>query len=163
MGWFGLGLLGQTVLGLGRAVPVWAAGSFLTAFFAPILDGSNQAIWQAKVPPDVQGRVFATRRLIAWLVSPISMLLAGPLADWFLEPRMAEGGTLTSTLGWLVGTGEGTGISLLFVFSGLLVSLTGAAGYLFAAVRNAEDILPDHDAITSEEPRPDVVHQSDER
>jgi len=149
LGWFCLGLLGQTVLGLGRALPVWAAGIFILAFFGPILNGSNQALWQAKVAPDVQGRVFATRRLIAWLVSPISRLLAGPLADQVLEPAMAEGGSLTPVFSGLVGTGAGAGIALLFVFTGVLAALTGLSGYLFPVVRNAEDILPDHDAIAA--------------
>jgi len=147
LGWFCLGLLGQTVLGLGRALPVWAAGIFLMAFFGPFINGSNQAIWQAKVAPDVQGRVFTTRRLIAWLVSPISQLLAGPLADRVLEPAMAEGGSLAPVFSWLVGTGTGAGMGLLFVFTGLLAALTGLSGYLFPVVRNAEDILPDHDAV----------------
>lgn len=150
LGWFCLGLLGQTVLGLGRALPVWAAGIFLMAFFGPFINGSNQAIWQAKVAPDVQGRVFTTRRLIAWLVSPISQLLAGPLADRVLEPAMAEGGGLASVFGWLVGTGTGAGMGLLFVFTGLLAALTGLSGYLFPVVRNAEDILPDHDAVVGQ-------------
>jgi MFS transporter, DHA3 family, macrolide efflux protein len=32
---------------------------------SPLVNASNQAIWQAKVAPDVQGRVFAVQRLIA--------------------------------------------------------------------------------------------------
>jgi MFS family permease len=144
LGWFYASLLGQMVLGLGQALPVWAAGSFLWAFFSPIIDGSNQAIWQAKVAPDVQGRVFTARQFIAWLVLPISNLLAGPLADRVLEPAMAEGGRLVPVFGWLVGTGTGAGIALLFVVTGLLAALVGLGGYLFSVVRNAEDILPDH-------------------
>jgi MFS family permease len=147
LGWFCLGLLGQVVLGLGQALPIWAAGMFLMAFFSPIINGSNQAIWQAKVVPDVQGRVFTTRRLIAWLVSPISQLLAGPLADRVLEPAMVEGGSLAPVFSWLVGTGTGAGMALLFVVTGLLAALTGLSGYLFPVVHNAEDILPDHDAV----------------
>lgn len=150
LGWFCLGLLGQTVLGLGQTLPVWAAGIFLMAFFGPFINGANQALWQAKVAPDVQGRVFTTRRLIAWLVSPISQLLAGPLADRGLEPAMAEGGSLAPIFSWLVGTGTGAGIALLFVFTGLLAALTGLSGYLFPVVRNAEDILPDHDAVVGQ-------------
>jgi MFS family permease len=152
LGWFCSGLLGVTVLGLGRSLLVWIVGMFLIAFFSPFINGANQAIWQAKVPPDVQGRVFATRRLIAWLVSPITGLLAGPLADQVMEPGMAEGGGLTGLFSWVVGTGTGTGISLMFVFCGLLAALTGLAGYSFPVVRNAEDILPDHDAATATAP-----------
>lgn len=95
----------------------------------------------------MQGRVFTARQFIAWLVFPITQLLAGPLADQLLEPAMAEGGNLASTFGWLVGTGTGTGIALLFVINGLLAAMVGLGGYLFPVVCNAEDILPDHDAV----------------
>ena len=149
LGWFCMGLLGQALLGLGQALPVWVVAIFVVAFFGPLINGSNQAIWQAKVAPDVQGRVFATRRLIAWLVSPISQLLAGPLADRVLEPAMTDGGNLAPVFGRLVGTGTGAGIGLLFVATGLLAALTGLSGYLFPAVRNAEEILPDHDSIVA--------------
>jgi DHA3 family macrolide efflux protein-like MFS transporter len=145
LSWSCTSLLGQTVLGLGQALPAWAVGSFLWSFFGPIMNGSNQAIWQAKVAPDVQGRVFTARQFIAWLVLPVTQLLAGPLADQVLEPAMAEGGSLAPVFGWLVGTGTGAGIGLLFVVTGGLAGLASLGGYLFPAVRDAEDILPDHD------------------
>ena len=62
---------------------------------------------------------------------------------------MAEGGSLTPVFGRLVGTGTGAGMALLFVVTGLLAALTGLGGYLFPVVRNAEDILPDHDAAVA--------------
>jgi hypothetical protein len=125
-------------------------GAFLLAFFSPFINGSNQAIWQAKVAPDVQGRVFATRATIAWLVMPLGRLLSGPLADHVLEPAMAEGGSLAPLFGWLVGSGTGAGMGLQFAVTGLLAALVGLAGYLFSVVRNAEDILPDHDIAAAE-------------
>jgi MFS family permease len=150
LGWFCTCLFGQTLLGLGRAPLVWSMGMFLFSFFSPILNGSNQAIWQAKVSPDVQGRVFTTRRLIAWLVTPLSRLVAGPLVDYVLEPSMVEGGSLAATFGWLVGKGAGAGTGLLFVVTGLLGALTGLSGYLFPVVRDVETILPDHEAAAQE-------------
>jgi len=131
--------------GLGQTLPVWVVGIFLVTFCAPILNASNQAIWQAKVPPDVQGRVFSTRRLIAWFASPLSRLIAGPLADNVMEPAMSDGGVLVPLFGWLVGTKTGAGIALMFVFSGILLGLTGAVGYLFPVIRHVEELLPDHD------------------
>jgi DHA3 family macrolide efflux protein-like MFS transporter len=145
LSWSCTSLLGQTVLGLGQALPAWAVGSFVWSFFGPIINGSNQAIWQAKVAPDVQGRVFTARQFIAWLVLPVTQLLAGPLADRILEPAMAEGGSLAPVFSWLVGTGTGAGIGLLFAVTGGLAALASLGGYLFPAVRDAEDILPDHD------------------
>jgi hypothetical protein len=106
------------------------------------------------VPPDVQGRVFTARQFIAWLVMPLGNLLAGPLADRVFEPAMAPGGSLVPTFGWLVGSGTGAGMALMFVITGLLAALVGLGGYLFAAVRNAEDILPDHDTADTTDSLP---------
>lgn len=147
LGWFFVGLFGQMVAGLGRSLPVWAIGVFTVMFFAPIINASNQAIWQAKVAPDVQGRVFATRRLIAWLALPISQLIAGPLADHVLEPAMSQRSTLASLFSWLVGGGKGAGISLMLVFTGIMIAISGLAGYLFPVIREAEELLPDHEAV----------------
>jgi len=67
-----------------------------------LINSSNQAIWQAKVAPDLQGRVFATRRLIAWFVTPFATLLAGPLADYVFEPAMNQTRSCPPLLaGWL--------------------------------------------------------------
>jgi predicted MFS family arabinose efflux permease len=145
-------LLGELVMGLGRGPVGWAIGAFFAAFLIPIINGSNQAIWQSKVAPDVQGRVFATRRLIAQLSWPISTLLAGPLADYLFEPAMLAGGSLAGLFGGLVGTGSGSGMSLMFVITGLTGALVALAGYAIPAVRNVEDLLPDHDATPAPAP-----------
>jgi MFS family permease len=150
LGWFCSGLFGLTILGLGQAFSVWAVGMFVLAFASPFINGSNQAIWQAKVAPDVQGRVFSARVFIAWLVMPVAQLIAGPLADRVLEPAMAKGGVLAHSLGWIVGTGDGAGIALLFVSAGVLASLAGLSGYLIPAICDAELILPDHDATIAQ-------------
>ncbi|MBK9122130.1 MAG: MFS transporter [Chloroflexi bacterium] len=144
MGMFGSSLLGTMVMGLGQVGVVWAIGAFFESFFIPILNGSNQAIWQAKVAPDVQGRVFAVRRLIAQISVPLAMLMSGPFADLIFEPAMQPSGALSGAFGWLVGTGSGAGISLMFVIAGILGMMIAAAGYLVPAIRDAETILPDH-------------------
>jgi MFS transporter, DHA3 family, macrolide efflux protein len=152
LGWTLFGVLGHALFGLGRDVPVWLTAIFLGSLLGPIINASNQAIWQAKVAPDVQGRVFAARRLIAWLASPITPIIAGALADGWLEPGMRAGGQLTGLFGGLVGVGPGAGMSLLLLLTGLLTSAVGLLGYLSANVRNAESLLPDH--MAAPEPRP---------
>lgn len=144
LGMMGGGLLGMLPLGIARTLPLWLFGAFADMFFMQILNASNQAIWQAKVDPDVQGRVFAVRRLIAQIAAPLSMFLGGFLADRFFEPAMQPGGAWAGAFGWLVGTGPGAGMGLLLVLSGLLTALVALSGYLFPAIRNAETILPDH-------------------
>lgn len=146
LGWAIVGATSTFLLGAGQTLMMWIAGAFVGSFMTPIINGSNQAIWQAKVAPDVQGRVFAIRRLIAWLTSPITPLIAGPLSDFVLEPAMQASGGLAGTFGGLVGTGSGAGMALLFVGSGLMVAVFSLGAYFLPVVRDAEDLLPDHDA-----------------
>lgn len=146
LGFVGMGLLGQAVIGAGRSLPVWLVGAFLSSFFLPFINGSNQAIWQAKVPPAIQGRVFAARRVFAQLTAPIAMLLAGPLADYLFEPAMQPRGWLAPIFGPLVGTGPGAGMGVLMLITGLVGTVAALAGYGIRAIREAEEILPDHEA-----------------
>jgi MFS family permease len=143
---FFLGLMGLTM-----KLPFWIAMSALSTVLIPLINGSNQAIWQSKVAPDVQGRVFSARTLIAWLTNPISPLIAGTLADYVLEPAMRTSSGISSLFGWLVPSGPGAGMGLLIFFGGLGGILAGLAGYLVHPIRNAEDLLPDHDVIAATE------------
>lgn len=143
-------VLGVTLLGLGRGPIVWMLASFMEMFFLPFINGSNQAIWQSKVLPELQGRVFSTRALIAQASQPVALFVAGPLADRVMEPAMMPGGSLAPVFGWLVGTGPGAGMAFIFVLAGLIGAAAGLGGFLFGAVRNVEDLLPDHDAVKQE-------------
>jgi hypothetical protein len=146
LGWLISGV-GIAVLGLTGGLPVWILGMVISAIVVPLVNGSNQAIWQAKVAPDVQGRVFSARRLIAWFTNPISPIIAGTLADFVLEPQMRAGGALSNTFGWLVGTGPGAGMGIIIFFCGLASVLVGITGYFIEPIRNAETILSDHDQL----------------
>ncbi len=143
-------LLGQVLMGLGRALPVWAVAGFFSGFFIPIANGSSQAIWQAKVAPGVQGRVFAVRRLIAQITGPLGILIAGPLADMLFEPAMQPGGALVGVFGGLVGSGAGSGMALMMMLAGSLGAAVSLSGYLIPTIGDAETILPDHDAVGTE-------------
>ena len=151
LGMVGNFLLGSLVLGIGQTLSFWLVGAFFTMFFIPVLNGSNQAIWQAKVAPDVQGRVFATRRLIAQITGPLAMLTAGPLADQLFEPAMQAGSRWANLFGWLVGFGPGAGIGLLFVITSLIGAFAALLGYTIPAVRNIETILPDYAPVAQSE------------
>jgi len=131
--------------GIGGNVYIWAATAFLIMLVIPISNGASQAIWQSKVPPNRQGRVFGARRLIAQGASGATMILAGPLADRLFEPAMQAGGSLSGAFGWLVGTGPGAGMALMLFFSGLLMSLVVSIFYTLPIVRNVETLVPDHD------------------
>ena len=142
--------------GISSSLTVMAISGFFLMLVLPVINGSSQAIWQSKVAPDVQGRVFAVRRMIAWSIMPIAYVLAGPLNDKVFKPLLVEGGTLADTfVGQVLGTGPSRGTGLLFVVIGLLSALVALSGYLNPHVRNVEDELPD--AMPEES-----IEQSDE-
>lgn len=138
--------LGDLLFAVGRSVPVWVIGAFLASFFVPFIVGANRAIWQAKVAPGVQGRIFSTQSMLQTASMPLGYLIAGPLADYVFEPAMAPGGALADTFGWLVGVGPGAGMGLMFVCTAILGTVVSLSGYLLARVRRVEDELPDYDA-----------------
>ncbi len=152
LGWIWSGLLGVALFGLGRGLAIWIPASILGALVISLINGSNQAIWQAKVAPDIQGRVFSARRLIAWITNPISPIIAGTLADYVFEPAMKEPIAPLAILSSVFGTGPGAGMGLLISLCGLGAALVGALGYLIPAIRNAEDLLPDHDRLAEAAP-----------
>ncbi len=143
-GWM-LCSVGLLAAGLGRTIPVWAGAFAFAALWAPLINGSNQALWQAKVAPDVQGRVFSARRLIAWFAQPISPIIAGTAADFLLEPAMQSGGTLASLFGGWFGTTRGSGMGLLISLCAAGALAVAWTGYLVPAIRHADARLPDHD------------------
>ena len=69
------------------------------------------------------------------------------MADGIFEPLMIKpSGVVARFFEPLVGSGPGAGMGLIFVITGLLGAAVGLAGYVIPVIRNAEDILPDHDA-----------------
>jgi len=117
-----------------------AACLYLLAF--PIVNACSQAIWQAKVAPDVQGRVFAMRQAVALISLPIAQLAAGSLADRVFEPLLAAGGPLAGSLGRIVGSGPGRGIGLLFMVLGIANLLIAVAAWSSPRLRRLEDEVP---------------------
>jgi MFS family permease len=120
-----------------------AAGAFGAHLTIAIVYGSNQAIWQSKVAPHIQGRVFATQQMVTRAASPLAYLLAGPLADRVFEPLLVADGPLAGGVGQVLGTGPGRGIGLLFLLMGAVKVAVSLAGRLYPHIRHVEDELPD--------------------
>jgi DHA3 family macrolide efflux protein-like MFS transporter len=140
------------IIGFPPRVIVFATAVFLFFLAEPVIGGCSQATWQVKTPPDVQGRVFAVRRMIAWSSLPLSYLLAGPLADHVFTPLLVQGGPLANSVGRIIGVGPGRGIALFFVIMGILLIAASGVGFLYPRLRRLELELPD--VITSKSPAP---------
>jgi DHA3 family macrolide efflux protein-like MFS transporter len=93
----GLGLMGVGVFVIGVAPAAWLwmgiGGMFLAGFANPIANGPLHALVQSTVDPALQGRVFTTIGSVAMAVSPLSIAVAGPLADVVgMQPWYLAGG-----------------------------------------------------------------------
>jgi hypothetical protein len=143
-------IFGSVIFGIGQSLPMWLTGAFFIMFFMPLINGSNQSLWQAKVAPGLQGRVFSVRRLIAQVTGPVGTLMAGPLADQLFEPAMRPDGAWAPLFGPLVGTGPGAGMGLLIAITGVLGITAGVVGLSIPAIRRVDSSLPDHDALPEE-------------
>ena len=126
------------------SLPIVIAGGIVLMLLVPIVNGTSQSLWQVKVPLELQGRIFATRRMAATIATPLSFILAGPLADRVFEPLLQPGGRLADTaIGELWGVGAGRGIGLLFGVVGLGIVLMSLAGYAHPRMRKVESEVPD--------------------
>jgi DHA3 family macrolide efflux protein-like MFS transporter len=118
MGWLGMGALSL-------AIGVLPAGGFMIAVFMmglfglmnAITNGPLGALMQAKVPPEMQGRVFAVMNSLSTGTMPLGMLMAGPLA-------------------------EALGTSAWFVIAGVTLLVTGMIAYVMKEVYTLDDQLP---------------------
>jgi MFS family permease len=135
--------LGCLVMGAAGSIPVVAGGIFLLGFAVPIINGCDQALWQTKVEPELQGRVFGTRQLLEQFTAPLSYLAAGPLADRVFEPLLAPGGRLAGSVGRVLGVGPGRGIGLQFVTMGLLLIAATLCSLFSSRLRSVEEEIPD--------------------
>jgi DHA3 family macrolide efflux protein-like MFS transporter len=138
-------LLGLCVVltGLRPSVALVAAATFGMNFTLPFIGGCDVAIWLAKTPADVQGRVFATRRMVALSSIPVAYLVGGVLAERVFKPLLVPGGPMAESLGPVWGVGPGRGLGVLFAAVGVAMMLVASLSGLIPRIRNVEADLAD--------------------
>jgi MFS family permease len=136
-------LMGDLLFALGQNLPVWLAAAFFSTIFIPFISGAAQSIWQIKVPHDLQGKVFSVKDTLQQAVMPVGYAAGGLLADYVFEPAMRSGSSFAGALSRVVGSGPGSGIAVMFLFTWAAGTLLCLSGYLSRATRNVEIDLPD--------------------
>lgn len=148
---------GYLLAGLRPSTLLIASAQFVILFFIPISAAISQAVWQMKVAPEIQGRVFAIRAMIAFSIMPVANIAAGILADKVFEPLMAHGGALSDTIiGATIGVGAGRGIALIFIISAFFLWLSSLYAFATPRIRNLEVEIPDAIPDKPREAQPEV-------
>lgn len=138
-------LLGDPLLALGTTGPAWIVAAFLSSFFIPFISAPYNALWQTKVEPGIQGRVFSIRGMLQQASLMLGFLLGGFLADNVFEPAMTTNTAIKKSFELFVGSGQGSGMALMFICTGILGALTCLSGYFVKEFRNLEETMPDYD------------------
>ena len=146
--------------GLKPAV-IWAAlGGFGYLFSRAIVVSLNHTIWQQKVPQHLQGRVFALQNMMEKFLLVITHLSAAPLVEFMFKPLMSENGILASSVGRIIGVGDGRGIALLFVLMGLLNIGAVLVAYRIPELRRVERKFNNADRFPVNETETDNTKQT---
>ncbi|MFQ6101622.1 MAG: MFS transporter [Anaerolineae bacterium] len=115
LGLVGMGL-GTLLIGMAPGTAFWLAltAMFATGFMNPIVNGPLFAVVQARVAPEMQGRVFTLIQSAAMAMSPLGMAVAGPVADWL-------------------------GVRIWYLVAGAVCALMGASAFFVPAIVHLED------------------------
>jgi hypothetical protein len=143
-----IGGLFLAAVGFAHSAMVIGAALFLFMFSLPFVSASSMSICQAKVAPDVQGRVFAAQGQLAMIMLPAAYLIAGPLADRVFEPAVSS--PQWTMFKPLFGDEPGSGIGVMFFISGVVTTVLSLITYAIPIVRNLERDLPDHEVLAQE-------------
>ena len=118
--------MGLMILGSGMAIiglaPSWAfllvvGLMFVVGFSMPMVNGPIMAVLQAVVKPDMQGRVFTLVSSLAAAMTPLGLIVAGPVADAF-------------------------GVSIWYIIGGIVTVILGISGFFMPSVLHIDDGRP---------------------
>lgn len=112
-------VLGDLMMAVGRNSVMWSLAAFAASSpIAFIMAGQNVIMYE-KVPEKMQGRIFAARNAIQFSTIPLGILLGGFLADYVFEPFMKSDNVITHVFSFIVGSGDGIGMAVMFLCTGI--------------------------------------------
>jgi DHA3 family macrolide efflux protein-like MFS transporter len=138
----GIGL-SLVFFGVSSALLIATVFLFATNVIGAVQNSTYRALWQAKVEPDVQGRVFSARMMIVLLGAPLAFVLVGPLMDHLFVPLTQSETIISSLIEQLFGTGVAAPYRAFFSVAGVATVIAAVAGWAYAPLRHLERDIPD--------------------
>ena len=122
-------IFGDVFMGIGRNTVIWAIAGLAASLPIPFISAGQNVVLYKNVPDKMQGRVFAVRNAIQFSTIPVGILLGGFLADYVFEPFMMSESSVADALQLLVGKGQGSGMAVMFLCTGLMGCLFSFISY----------------------------------
>jgi MFS transporter, DHA3 family, macrolide efflux protein len=116
--------------GMCRSLGALYVAAFAYGAAIPLTNASSQTIWQARTPTEIQGRVFSVRKMLAWALNPLSILLSIPMASALFAPLLGH-----SSVALLWGTGPTGTMGLMASTCGLICFGAAAVALTFDWLR----------------------------
>ena len=138
----GLVFTGNIILCLTSRPWLWCAANIWSYALAAVMNANMNTVMRESIPLEMQGRVFSAKSTLQNFTIPPALFLGGFLADHVFEPLMASDSPAQWLLSAFLGTGQGTGIGLMFLIvgiAGMLVSLTRLRKPVYAVLDRTED------------------------
>ncbi|WP_158218877.1 MFS transporter [Roseateles aquatilis] len=110
---------GVLVFGLAQTLPWFALGTFLFGFMHPVVNAAAQVLWRTETPVEIQGRVFAIRRMISWGLNPFAIAMSIPLSTWVFGGLLDALNSHLPRIGAWWGTGQAGRLGLMLSTMGL--------------------------------------------
>jgi MFS family permease len=110
-------------LGFSTNITLITLAGFMFFATLPFVNTSIEVLIRKNIDNRKQGRVWSIISMITYLGSIMAFAVAGFLADKIFNPLLELDGLLVDTAGPIIGSGEGRGIALMFIISGLMISL----------------------------------------
>lgn len=135
----GIGILGvaasMVVVGLRPEIVVVGTGGFLLFMSLSMCNAGASVVVRKEIPNELQGRAWGTIGLVSQVGFLVAYAVAGPLTDCVFDPLMAYDGAWASTVGRVIGVGDGRGAALVVILFGLAaLPLAPLAGKLRSAM-----------------------------
>lgn len=119
----GIGAAGVFIAFIGMTTNIYFLTAAAFLFFAalPFINTSADVLIRKNIDNEKQGRAWGIIGILSQLGYVVAYAISGILADYVFNPLLVEGGLLASTVGKVIGIGEGRGIGLLFIVSGIFI------------------------------------------
>lgn len=123
----------------GTTTDIWLIVVFCILFFTalPFINTCADVLIRTRIPNNLQGRAWGMISVLTQIGYVVAYAVCGVLADYVFNPMLMEDGILAGSVGRLIGTGEGRGIGLMLIITGILMFVFA---FIFGSNKSIKEI-----------------------